>query len=222
MTKSLYDYCIENNKQTLLEQWDKEKNYPLTPQDVSYGSRKEIWWRCEQGHKWRASIRSRVIQHAGCPYCTGKKVVSGENDLAAMYPEIAAQWIPEKNAPLTPENTSPNSNRRVWWRCELGHEWQTIVAHRTNSHSGCPYCTGRKVLPGFNDLASKDPKLAEQWHPELNGELTAQMVTTGCNKRVWWQCAKGHVWKAAIYSRATGRKSGCPVCAGKVKSHNQK
>lgn len=33
----------------------------------------------------------------------------------------------------------------------------------------CPYCTGRKVLAGFNDLASLFPKLAKEWDAELNG-----------------------------------------------------
>ena len=83
--------------------------------------------------------------------------------------------------------------------------------------TGCPYCAGKKVLPGFNDLATKEPKIAEQWHPELNGDLTPEMVSVGSSKRVWWQCSYGHVWKAYIFSRATGSKVGCPVCARKTK-----
>jgi hypothetical protein len=105
--------------------------------------------------------------------------------------------------------------------CDKGHEYYTVIAHRAQNASGCPYCSGRKVLAGFNDLATIKPKIAEQWHPELNGDLTPQMVTIGSHKKVWWQCADGHVWKAIIYSRTGARKSGCPVCSGKVTESKQ-
>ena len=73
------------------------------------------------------------------------------------------------------------------------------------------------MLPGFNDLATLEPTVAAQWHPVLNGTLTAQMVTAGSHRRVWWQCDDGHVWKAVIYARAGPQKCGCPVCAGVAK-----
>lgn len=92
------------------------------------------------------------------------------------------------------------------------------VASRTAEGRGCPVCAGRSVLPGFNDLRTKQPQLAEQWHPTLNGSLTPEMVTTGSHKKVWWQCSVGHVWKAVVYSRAGKAQSGCPVCAGRVRA----
>ena len=42
------------------------------------------------------------------------------------------------------------------------------------------------------------------------------MVTPGSNKKVWWQCSMGHVWKSVIYPRTSAQQCGCPVCAGKV------
>ena len=46
--------------------------------------------------------------------------------------------------------------------------------------------------------------------------LTPEMVTPGSNKKVWWQCSMGHVWKSVIYPRTGAQQCGCPVCAGKV------
>ena len=83
--------------------------------------------------------------------------------------------------------------------------------------SGCPYCAGRLVLAGFNDLASLEPKVARQWHPTLNGGLTPEQVTAGSRRSVWWQCPEGHVWKARVHSRTGKQRYGCPVCAGRVK-----
>ena len=34
----------------LLAQWDRGQNGDLTPDDVTYGSRRKVWWRCEKGH----------------------------------------------------------------------------------------------------------------------------------------------------------------------------
>lgn len=204
----------------LARQWDGDKNGALTPVQVLSGSCKKVWWRCEKGHSWQAAISSRA-RGSGCPVCAGKTVVPDENDLASAFPDIAAQWHPTKNGKLTPQACTPASNRRVWWICPLGHEYQAAIGARSVNGSDCPYCAGKKVLKGFNDLATLEPKVAAQWHPTLNGNLTPEMVTVGSARKVWWQCAEGHVWKALIYSRTGAGKCGCPACAGKVKKSRQ-
>jgi len=199
----------------LSEQWHPTKNGELTPRDVMAGTKRKIWWICEKGHEWQASVNARS-NGRGCPVCNGKQVVAGENDLQSHYPHIAAQWHPVKNGTLTPRDVTPSSNRKTWWVCEKGHEYVSCVGARTQSDAGCPYCSGNKVLAGFNDLATTQPKIAEQWYQPLNGTLTPDMVTCGSSKKVWWQCSEGHIWNAVISSRTGTRKHGCPVCAGTV------
>jgi len=201
----------------LARQWHPAKNGSLTPHDVMAGTRRKVWWRCDRGHEWQAAVSSRAVG-TGCPVCAGKTAIPGENDLASLFPAIAAQWHPTRNGGLTPEKLTPYSNKKAWWLCPLGHEYTAAVAARITDRSGCPYCAGRKVLPGFNDLATLEPKVAAQWHPTLNGALTPEQVTTGSHKKVWWECPNGHIWKAVIYSRAGpgSRKCGCPVCAGRI------
>ena len=200
----------------LARQWHPARNGALTPEQVSPGSHRSVWWQCEKGHEWRAAVRSRAAG-SGCPVCANRKVQPRENDLATRYPALAAQWHPARNGALTPERVTPASNRKVWWLCPRGHAYQAAVASRTAQGSGCPYCAGRKVLPGFNDLATAEPKIAAQWHPTLNGALTPELVTAGSRRKVWWICPEGHVWKAAVYARAGRQRSGCPVCAGTVR-----
>lgn len=201
----------------LAAEWDDEMNAPLTPQSVTTGSHKLIWWRCPKGHSWRAAVYSRTTLGTGCPVCTGRQALAGENDLATLYPDIAAQWDEKKNGALHPSNVTAGSNRRVWWKCEKGHSYRAVIAQRVQRGDGCPYCANRKVLPGFNDLATVQPLVAKQWHETLNGALTPEMVTAGSHKKAWWQCSYGHVWKATIYSHAGVQQCGCPVCAGKTK-----
>lgn len=196
----------------LAAQWDVEKNAPLTPEQVTYGSRKKVWWRCERGHSWLAMVKRRS-QRTGCPVCANRMIIVGLNDWPSRFPAVAAQWDAEKNAPLRPCDVTPGSNKSVFWRCRLGHSYQSRIGDRTVSGHGCPYCTGRKVLPGFNDLATLYPVVAAQWHPSLNGELKPTDVTRGSRRKVWWQCAWGHEWQACIFSRTQTPATGCPYCA---------
>ena len=76
----------------------------------------------------------------GCPYCSGKRVKIGVNDLASIKPEIAEEWHYEKNRGKTPQMYTAFSNKKVWWKCNLGHEWRTSIVARTHMGSGCPRC----------------------------------------------------------------------------------
>ena len=202
----------------LIEQWSKKNT--LLPEEVTAGSDKRVLWICEKGHEWEARVSAITAEEgSGCPYCAGKRAIPGETDLATTRPDLMEQWDMEKNAETDPRKLLPSSHDRVWWKCELGHSWQAVVFARTRENaSGCPYCTGRQVLAGFNDLATLKPKVAKEWYQSLNGELRPEDVTLGSNKKVWWQCNDGHVWQAVVYSRTRRKGAGCPVCAGAVKA----
>lgn len=202
-------------------EWHPLKNGKLLPTDVFAGTTKKFWWQCEKGHEWYVGVSVRT-QGRDCPFCAGRKVLKGYNDLATLFPNLVKEWIAEKNVPLNPENVTAYSNKRVWWRCEKGHEWKAVISSRTSESSGCPYCSGRMVLSGFNDLATVYPKISAQWHPTMNGALTPEMVTSGSKKRVWWRCEDGHEWCAVICSRTGPRKHGCPICSGRFSKKKYK
>lgn len=214
MRTSLYDYCREHGLDELLRQWHPSKNEPLTPQTVTYGSKRRIWWRCDHGHEWQAAVYTRTGAGTGCPVCGGKRPCPGENDLASQRPDLAAQWHPTKNRGRTPADVTLGSHYAAWWVCEHGHEWRAAVKTRV-SGCGCPVCANRALIPGENDLAATHPDLARQWHPTKNGVLTPHDVVAGAHRKVWWRCEKGHEWRSLVSSRAQSG-AGCPVCAGKV------
>ena len=197
----------------LASQWDYEKNDPLKPDMVTLGSPKKVWWKCEHGHSWQASLNSRSSRKTGCPYCSSVKVRKGFNDLATKAPELAKQWDYEKNGSLRPEMVAQFSSKKVWWKCKHGHSWQASLNSRSSSKSGCPYCKRTKVLAGYNDLLSRSPELASQWDCEKNAPLKPDMVTLSSPQKVWWKCKLGHSWQASPNSRSS-KKSGCPYCSG--------
>lgn len=191
----------------LAKQWHPIKNGEISPCDVELHSNVKVWWQCEQGHEWQATPNNRATEHSGCPYCRKARVLVG---LDVTNPQVAKQWHPTKNGELTPDMVSRGSNKKVWWQCENGHEWEAVILSRTRGN-GCPYCSGRYVTKGVNDLATLCPDIAKEWHPTKNGDLTPCMVTKNSRSRVWWRCKKGHEWKTAVYNR-TKNKTNCPHC----------
>lgn len=129
------------NHRALLAQWDSERNAPLTPEDVSYGSRQKVWWKCNKGHSWQAKVYSRS-ENSGCPVCAGRVVLPDENSLAARYPALVAEWDTEKNAPLLPTLVAPGTVRKAWWRCPKGHSYRAAISSRAGGGTGSPFCAG--------------------------------------------------------------------------------
>jgi hypothetical protein len=147
------------------------------------------------------SIANMKEMSSGCVVCSGHQVEKGFNDLATTHPELTAQvngWDPSE--------ITQGSNLKKDWKCSLQHQWSAVVSDRTSKKSGCPYCTGKKVLSGFNDLQTVNPTIGNQafgWDPTT--------VTVGSTKRLKWQCDEGHTWTTTVLSRSQGY--GCPTCA---------
>ena len=199
----------------IAKQWHPTKNGDLRPEDFSYGSEKKVWWKCSKGddHEWDVTINNRT-QGQGCPFCAGRRA-GKDNNLLFLFPDIAKLWHPTKNRDLRPEDFTPGSHKKVWWKCPKGddHEWDAMISSRTRG-TGCPVCAGRKVGKD-NNLLFLFPDIAKLWHPTKNGKLKPEDVTKGSHKKVWWKCPKGddHEWDAVIKHRTNG--TGCPVCAGR-------
>ena len=65
----LNEFCKKEGKFYLLEEWDKEKNLPITPEAVNHSSYAKVWWKCKNGHSWQTQLRSRSASRTGCPEC---------------------------------------------------------------------------------------------------------------------------------------------------------
>jgi hypothetical protein len=208
--KSLADYNPELSKS-----WHPYKNGTQSPHQVSPYSNKCVWWKCEKGHEWQATISNRTGKNkTGCPYCSGSKPTADRN-LAVLFPEVLKEWHYPKNNDLNPENISPYSHKKVWWKCEKGHEWQTGIAYRTKQKSGCPYCSGR-AAGADNSLQILYPDLAREWHPTKNSTITPNDVRPGSDSKIWWLCDRGHSWQTSIYNRTHETKATrCPFCSGR-------
>ena len=193
----------KNDLATLFPEVAKEAD-GWQPSDVAASSNRKFSWRCAKGHTWQATVDNRTRAGSGCPYCSGRRALTGVNDLATLFPELAKEadgW--------DPSSVKPKAKQKRPWRCKQGHSWEAPVSSRTPPNStGCPVCSGRKVVAGVNDLATVRPDLAAQ----ANGWDTTK-VTAGSKEKKSWNCEKGHIWQATVQSRSSDRSSGCPYCS---------
>ena len=204
---------LDKHSPHLLKELDSEKNGSFDPTSIGYSSTKKVWWKCDKGHSYYTSIGSRTRDNGtGCPYCANQKVLKGFNDLETKRPDIAKEWDYEKNYPLNPSDILPGTRRKYWWICPKKHSYYSDVNNRVRVNAGCPYCSNKAVLKGYNDLATTNPELLKKWNYEKNNKLGYYPTdfTNVSGKKVWWKCDKGHSWESTIAHIAYGR--GCPIC----------
>ena len=105
-----------------------------------------------------------------------------------------------------------NSNKKVWWKCIKGHEWEAIIANR-NKGKKCPYCSNQKLLKGYNDLETKNPILSKYWNYKKNNDLKPYDFFPNSHIKVWWKCPDcGKEWKAKI-SDMNRKENKCSICS---------
>ena len=180
--------------------------YEWDPKTVFPASHKKLDWQCTNGHIFSCSPGNR-INGKGCPICANKKILAGFNDLQTTHPQLALEtegWDPRE--------VFFGSNKKMPWRCHLGHLWTTSPNSRTGKNqTGCPVCANKKVLAGFNDLATTHPELAEEV------VFDATFFIAGSHSKEQWKCRidPSHIWIAQVKSRAIAG-NGCPVCINQI------
>ena len=198
----------------LFESWDQQANPGKDPSKIAATATDNFGWRCKLEHTWKASAYARFKYLNECPYCEGKKIWAGFNDLKTLFPSVAKEWSDENT--ISPNLVSPGNNGPFKWVCSHGHWWEASPSNRTRGRNGgtnCPVCTNRRVQSGFNDLATTHPMLAQQWDFERNEGLTPEQVLFKRKDSCWWKCALGHFWSCPPRSRYRGNKlMGCPYC----------
>lgn len=195
---------------------DKAANYSkdnkIPVEKSSSSSLEKFKWECNTGHYWIQSTYKYVNTNFLCPFCEDKRLWIGLNDLETKFANIAKEFDEEKNAILASE-VLYKSNKKFWWKCaKNGHEFLQTANKRTIRGYNCPYCSHKTLLIGFNDFATRYPKIAKEWHPIKNETNLPKNFTAGSHVKIWWLCELGHDYKTMINDRVFGY--GCPYCSG--------
>jgi len=204
---------LETLRPDLVKEWFFEKNNNISPNDVTLGSNKLVWWKCKNGHSWKSSIYNRTkLKGTKCPMCSGRSTTEQTN-IQFLHPELMKEWDWKKNS-VKPTEMRPGSNKKVWWVCTKNkkHSWLNSVNHRIKGKIGCPFCSGRYTLRE-NSLGILNPKFMKEWDWEKNKELDPFALSPKSEKKVWWKCLndKNHIWRTNISHRTEGTI--CPYCS---------
>ncbi|WP_022755210.1 zinc-ribbon domain-containing protein [Butyrivibrio fibrisolvens] len=211
-------------------EWDYEKNRELKPSEVLPFSHKKVWWVCKEGHSWLARVADRA-NGSGCPRCDVNLTLAStrnhqtDNDYSGVDEtgmsnskemlddtEFVKEWDYKKNQGLNPAELTCKSGKKVWWKCSKGHEWQASIINRVQKKTRCPYCAGKKVISGLNDLKTLYPHIAVYWDVEKN-EISADKVSPMSHRKVYWKCPScGKAWMASISSMHYKVELMCPFC----------
>lgn len=227
MKKSFYDWCIENNKQNFLKEWDYNKNnlQGIFIDKISFGSGKNANWICKNNHEYIKTLDARTNSNSGCPFCESnkKQLLIGFNDLQTKNPELAKEWDYDKNL-IKPSEVLSTSSKKAWWICKnCGGSWESVIRQRTKVKRDCPYCAHVLPLKGKTDFESQCPELVKEWDYEKNNKLGLypSMLTHRSGKKVWWKCQFcGHEWESKINNRTINKRN-CPSCTMKTTSFGE-
>jgi len=209
----LQTWC-EQNKPSLISEWDYEKNTKL-PNEYHNGSASKVWWKCSKGHSYEMQIAKKTKRNFGCPFCSGFRVCD-DNNVAVLYPKLLDEWDYEKNGAKTLYEFTKGSGYKAWWKCSKGHSYQVMIHQKIRSKV-CPYCCGQRVSID-NCLSTTRPDLLGEWNFDRNKNISPNEITPGSHKRVWWKCSTcGFEWESFVYNRGI-MGCGCPKCDSKKRT----
>lgn len=210
----------------LVASWS-ERNSPLTPHQVSKGSKRKVWWKCpvNPAHEWPARPTDR--KRFGCPYCNGHRA-SPEDNFYVNHKRFCDRYVcPKRNTLNLQERKSVDS---LWVTCVNGHAFQlrlTNLNDRRRSDDqktfACEHC--KAVMPFDGSPLLKDSRKAaivrRHWNFSRN-TVDPFFLVPNQEDRHWWVCPHGHSLQQTLAQMLTPKYEvfQCPTC-GPGKKHTK-
>lgn len=206
---------------------DEEKN-GFSAKDITYGNTKKIYWKCHVCEcEWITSAARRTSSNTGCPICAKKRSIEKRRLLQVKktgglqkYPKLLEQWDYEKNGDIDPLKVNIQDKRNFYWKCLSGqHSFSEKISYRI-SNDKCPYCSGKKVLKGFNDLESQCENVMVEWDYDKNKILPSEVIYTKTTPKIHWKC---FFCGDNFFTEANKhRERGCKICRQKMRHKRQR
>jgi hypothetical protein len=180
---------IAESHPDLLDKWHPTKNLPLTPNDVSKGSHKRVWWICENGHEWQTMVYGVF----GCPKCSNRKPPAElKNSDISLFWNLGKNKIPITDAYI-------NDPIYYSWQCDNGHEWKNKIRNQLYKKNNCTQCyrenSSRKIKK-FPKAKSKFDYITRYW--DKTNSIPINNIDQYETAR--WECYRCNtIWLATKY-----------------------
>ena len=132
------------HREIVKREYEGYNEVPFEEQERTNKSAVALFKCSKCGGIYDMPLHNRLRNGQGCPYCAGKRLLKGYNDLQSKFPDIAKDWDYELNTE-GPDEILAGSDKVVHWVCENGHKWATPCNWRTTSGNGCPKCNNRQT-----------------------------------------------------------------------------
>ena len=220
--KSFYDWCIENNRQDVLDRWDYELN-GCSSKDISYSTTKKMWFKCNRhsGHKSELkNIHSFINGQEGSMSC--KQCNSVAQYILDNFPnrKLEEVWDCEKNGDLDPWGISKGSEKiKIWIKCQEKdyHRSYEMTPDEFNKGGRCPFCSSNKIHPKDSLGQYIIDNYGEEflWRVWSNKNTISPFeISLGSNKKVWWNCPEDkHEYFERSCRASVKYEFRCPKCS---------
>ena len=120
----------------IAKEWHPTKNGNLTPYDVTYGQRKQVWWMCQQGHEYQSSINNRTNkENTQCPICySGRQTSFAEQAfyyyLKQLYPDAINRFKADFLGKMELDIYIPSTHIAIEYDGEAWHKNEKVDRER--------------------------------------------------------------------------------------------
>ncbi len=215
--KSFEQWCIENNRQDILDRWDYELN-DCDPSEIAFGTNKKYYFKCpKEIHKSELkNIINFISGQEGSMNCNQCNSFAqwGIDNICEDF--LEKYWDYELNKNINPWKLNYGvRTKKIWLKCQLTdyHESYRVSPNSfTNMNSRCPYCTNKKVHP-LDSLGKllEDKGLLHLWSNK--NKKSPYKYAPYSNEEVWWKCPNN---KHEDYYRKISNSNiftfNCPEC----------
>ena len=211
--------------------WNYELNGNIKPSDLTYGSNKKCWFKCEKcEHNFNSSISSIISNNRWCPYCTNQKLCKNkkecgkDNDCDFCFEKSFASnprskyWCNEINN-CKPRDVFKNTHNKFWFKCEkCEHRFESSLCHISNN-KWCPYCVNHKLCENNDCGICFEKSFASHsrekyWCYDLN-KYNPRDILKNSHVKYWFKCENKHSFDSSL-SNITSGNHWCSLCKNKT------
>lgn len=207
---SFEQWCFDNNRQDLLERWDKELNDKL-PSQISFKSNNKYWFKCPNGRHESELNPIQYISSGRCADIHCKKCDSFAQHVIDEYGIDYFSRIWNSDNEIDPWMTSYKSSKKALFNCENNHNhiYPQTLCHFTDGVR-CGYCHGVKVSHN-NSLGSEHIETQSIWSDK--NSCSVYDISSHSTGRFWWKCQDGlHPDYIRSVPQTIKQKYICPKC----------
>ena len=216
-TRSVYKvsfstWCVNNNRQDLLDRWDYELN-TCKPTEIGLGNEKSFYFKCPNGiHPSKIMQIVSIVNNRVKTICI--QCNSFAQYLINLYGETALvdYWDFEKNT-VNPWEIPHSWNKKVWLKCveKDYHENYEISCNAFCSGHRCSYCSHQKIHP-LDSLGALYPEILEIWSDK--NKKSPYEYSAGTAQKAWFKCKNNtdHDDYYIQIKSAVSHKFRCPQC----------